>query len=159
MPVEKARAACRLERKRIRLGAGARCERCGATDPRVLRRPRGKALCEICRLMSTGMSPYQRHHPAGHENDSFCVLISANDHVVLSDMQNDWPIDTLHNAKSDPLHFQAAWIRGSSNMLKHQAEEAERWAKTLENLAQFLSEKIGLDWGEKFQAWREENDR
>jgi hypothetical protein len=159
MAREKANRALRLAKKGIRLGAGARCERCGATDLRVLPRPRGRVLCENCRLIGRGLSPYQRHHPAGRKNDSFIVLIPANDHAVLSDMQNEWPRETLQNPKSDPLHLQAAWLRGRSNVLRHQAEEAEQQAKTLEDLAQFFSERAGEDWGEQFEAWRRERGK
>lgn len=156
MAREKANRALRRAKKGIRLGAAARCERCGATDLRVLHRVGNKIVCAECHLIIKGLSPYERHHPAGRKNDSFSVLIPANDHAKLSDMQNDWPRDTLQNPKTDPLHLQAAWMRGTSDMLRHQAQEAEERAKTLERVARFLCKRIGPDWNEQFEAEPEE---
>lgn len=154
---QKARRALRRARKEIRLGPSARCENCGASDVRVLHRVGGKILCAECRLRSKGLHPFERHHPAGRKNDTFAVPLPANDHAVLSDMQNDWPEKTLRNPERSPLLSQAAAFRANSDIHTHEAEEAETRARKDEHLDAYLSQRLGADWPVDFDAWEKEN--
>lgn len=153
MSKQKLDQSLRLERKRQRLGEGARCQICGQTDIRVLELSRERVLCSECRHEVQGKPPVEKHHPAGRNNDSFYVPLPANDHAILTDCQNDWPTETLTNPSPDILHQIAAWLRAISDTLKHLAEMVEKWAKTLEELARYLATQIGLDWWQRFLEW------
>ena len=154
MSEEEYRRALRHERKRGTLGGKAACEACGETDIRTLQASGGKVLCADCRLELSGSAPVEKNHPAGRRNDSFAVEMRANEHAVFSDMQNDWPPDTLRNPKRSPLLRLAASHRATRNTLLRQAEVQLEQAELIEDLEKFCRRKIGEDWCREFEVFR-----
>ncbi len=154
MSRKKLNRSLRLARRMERLGFNPRCSSCGEDDPLKLQSVGGRILCGECRLIAEGKEPFEDHHPAGRRNDPFTVRIPANDHLVLTDMQEDWPKETRLNPNGDFLHEDAARDRAIHNALIHRAEEAESRAEVKEALAEFLKALRGPDWWKEFQEWR-----
>ncbi|MDR3687192.1 MAG: hypothetical protein P4L93_09585 [Coriobacteriia bacterium] len=64
------------------------------------------------------MTPTEEHHVAGRHNDERTMTVDANDHRELSDMQREWPDETLRNPDSSPMLTIAAIIRGFVDLVK-----------------------------------------
>ena len=154
MSEAKLRRTIRAERKRARLGKQARCAVCGEDDIRVLQRSGGKTLCASCRLAAQGKDPYEKHHPAGRWNDPFTVEVSANEHAVFSDMQEDWSLKTRRNPGRSVLREQAAWLRAAHDIYARASEVSEEKALVLEELDEFLSLTLEESWPRDFDQWR-----
>ena len=151
MSESKLKRTLRGETKAHRLGSSARCLGCGESDLRALQQV---SLCAECRLRIADKGGVENHHPAGRKNDSFTIPLLANAHAVLSDSQTDWPRETLSNSAKDLLNILAAWLRAIRDTLLHLAEKSEEWAKLLERLAAYLSERLGAGWWSDFLVWQ-----
>jgi len=125
----------RQEKQLRRLGTRKpHCKLCGESDAAALTGITPNITCYECQAKRAGRSPIEKHHPAGHNNDSFTVPIPANDHRILSDRQHDWPEQTLRNSKGDPVLRIAATIRGFMDLI------LELIKRTLGWIPEFLEE-------------------
>src|SRR3954468_19656611 len=97
------RAIVRGRRQARRLGAPETCRGCGEADLRCLTRRESGVWCYACQRLAAGALPLEKHHLAGQHNLPDTTLIYANDHRILSDMQNDWPEATMRNPDRSPL--------------------------------------------------------
>jgi hypothetical protein len=140
-PIKK---AVRLSRKRDRLGDDAMCHRCGESDPRCLVLRRDRILCYECLSCDEGRSSVELHHVAGQHNLHHSVPIDGNEHRILSDMQEDWPVDTRRNSDGSPVLAVAAAIRGWLDTLRVIIERTMGWIPIfLERLDSWLRITIG----------------
>jgi len=109
----------RRENRLQRLGTREpMCANCGENDSVALTRHAADIICYECQAKASNRSPIERHHPAGRNNDPFTIPIPGNDHRILSDLQRDWPQDTLRNPTDSPLRKAAATMRGFLDMLR-----------------------------------------
>ncbi len=124
-----------------------KCKQCGETNPVALTGIAPDILCYECEALQNGRSPIEAHHSAGRNNDSFTVPIPGNDHRVLSDLQQDWPIETLRNKNGSPLIAASAAIRGWLDILRALIERILDWIPPfLEQLDRYLTHKLGEQW-------------
>ena len=151
------RRALRHASKENRLGAGAKCQKCGEADVRCLRQIMDEIWCDECRLALQGKPRYEWHHSAGKHNDRYAFPMRANEHAIMSDFQADWPEETLRNPNKDPLLWLAAWRRANHDFHSHQAEMDDIVATLLEDIAEFWRQ-IRPDWPEEFTQLRERKD-
>ncbi len=158
MSKQKLERTLRHTRKHIRIGLGSICEQCGEHDVRALCIVRKQILCSECRLRHQGKQPFEHHHVAGRANDTFSIRIPANDHSLLSDAQQDWPITTLRNQQEAQLIKIAAMLRGSQDFYLHVIQHAPEWARFLEHIEAYLADRIGPDWSSDYEQWREQHD-
>jgi hypothetical protein len=128
-----------------------------------------EACEEICPFMLTGADPeiycseheairhgrpwLQAHHPPGQHNDPRTILLPANYHSVLSELQYRWPRETLRNADGSPLLQAAALTRGLLDVLYVVIVIASGVPVLLENLDAFLRERLGERWWDDVQKW------
>src|SRR5215510_7305001 len=121
-----------------------KCGRCGENDPFTLTGREPDIICYECQMKVSKRSPIERHHPAGRNNDPFTIPIPGNDHRVLSDLQKDWPQETLRNPTGSPLRKAAATIRGFLDVLRLFIERLFGWIPDfLETLDGKLIELFG----------------
>lgn len=113
----KLQAILRRETQRQRLGDHASCAKCGATNQICLTKKGETVVCYECHKADAGKATVERHHVAGRHNLPDTVPIPANDHRVLSDMQYEWPTETLRNPDESPLLKASATIRGWLDIL------------------------------------------
>jgi hypothetical protein len=158
MPREKARRALREARRAIRLCPGAPRKRHRASDRTPRQGPGRVHDCSRHDLRKRRLATWERHHIAGRRNSGIAVLIPARIHRVLSDMQNDWPEETLRNPQGDILHVLAAWSRSASDIFTYLAELMQKLAKMLEALAWYISTIAGPGWWRKFTKALSERD-
>src|SRR5262245_45580839 len=101
----------RRENKLRRLGTREqKCVNCGENAPVPLTGRAPDIICYECQAKASERSPIERHHPAGRNNDPFTIPIPGNDHRFLSDLQKDWPPETLRNPNASPLRKAAAMM-------------------------------------------------
>jgi hypothetical protein len=123
------------------------CTKCGESDPSALTGVAPEIICYECQAKASNRSPIERHHPAGRNNDPFTVPIPGNDHRILSDLQNDWPPETLRNPTGSPLRKAAATMRGFLDTLRLLIERLFGWIPDfLETLDAKLTEYFGASW-------------
>jgi hypothetical protein len=148
--------AARRESRRVRRFApGAQCERCGERDTRTLIAAAAPVLCRECRAVGDGRSPIEWHHPAGEHNSEVTIAMPANDHAILSDYQQDWPLETLRNPDGSPLLRAAASVRAWLDVLRLVIERTVGGVPALlETLDAWLRELAGERWWEQFAAWQ-----
>lgn len=138
------RSSIRAERKRQNLGDNATCAKCGEADARCLTKKGKSVACYACQNARDGRATVERHHLAGQRNLTDTVAIPANDHRVLSDLQQDWPDGILRNPTGNPLIKASAAIRGWLNVLRLIIERTVGWIPDfLERLDEWLREKLG----------------
>jgi hypothetical protein len=140
----------RREKQLRRLSARTpECVKCGESDPSALTGVAPEIICYECQAKASERSPIERHHPAGRNNDPFTIPIPGNDHRVLSDLQKDWPQETLRNPTGSPLRKAAATIRGFLDVLRLFIERLFGWIPDfLETLDGKLIELFGAIWWE-----------
>jgi hypothetical protein len=148
-------AIAREGNKRDRQGQYAVCSKCGESDPRALRTPKAESgsrpkhrgvVCAEHHLTEQGKSPMEEHHPAGRANDPFVVRIPANDHAILSDMQHDWPVESLRNPDGSPLLRAAASLRGWLDILRLVIERTVGW---IPEFLEWLDDRLRVVLGER----------
>jgi hypothetical protein len=127
-----------------------RCANCGENDPATLTGCAPDIICYECQAKASERSPIEQHHPAGRNNDPVTFPVPGNDHRILSDLQKDWPQETLRNPTDSPLRKAAATMRGFLDLLKLLIERVFGWIPDfLESLDNKLTEHIGAIWWEK----------
>jgi hypothetical protein len=127
-----------------------KCANCGENDPATLTGRAPDIICYECQAKASNRSPIERHHPAGQNNDPFTVPIPGNDHRILSDLQKDWPQDTLRNPTGSPLRKAAATMRGFLDLLMLLIERIFGWIPDfLESLDAKLIGHFGAIWWEE----------
>jgi hypothetical protein len=126
-----------------------RCANCGENDPATLTGRTPDIICYECQAKASERSPIEWHHPAGRNNDPLTFPVPGNDHRILSDLQKDWPQETLRNPTGSPLRKAAATIRGFLDMLRLFIERLFGWIPDfLETLDGKLIELFGAIWWE-----------
>jgi hypothetical protein len=107
----------RASRRSEQFPEDARCAECGEADTRAL--IAGKSQCYRCDARARGQSPTEQHHLAGRRISTAGTLsVSANEHRILSDLQYDWPAETLNNRDKNPLTAIEAHLRGWIDLVK-----------------------------------------
>jgi hypothetical protein len=141
------KAAKRRSAASRRVGIGARCA-CGEDRPLALIPGSVPPICAECQRRAEGRTIYDQHHPAGKSNHDFTIPIPVNDHrAELSELQYEWPKETLRNPDQSPLRAAAGCIRGSIETIKCVLENLLAWiARFLEILDEFLTERLGSHW-------------
>jgi hypothetical protein len=87
-------------------------------DPFAMTGTAPDLLCYEHQAIAGGRDPVEAHHVSGRANDpDTTARVPGNDHRVLSDLQQDWPIETLRNREGSPLIRAAAEIRGWLDVL------------------------------------------
>ncbi|MGH7239427.1 MAG: hypothetical protein ACREHG_05085 [Candidatus Saccharimonadales bacterium] len=138
-------AALRRREQRTAL-EGARCA-CGETDRRALMIESEPLTCYQCAAKRDGKSGVERHHVAGRHNSPVTIAIPANDHRILSDLQQDWSRRTLQNPEGSPLLAMAAMLRGWLDIIALLIERSlGRIPAALETLDASLVQLHGTDW-------------
>ena len=123
------------------------CQGCGARDWRALTGRTPDILCYECRRLAQGRASTEEHHVAGRANASLVASIPANDHRALSDLQEEWPAETLRNPDGSPLLKIAARIRALIDYLRLLLERGVAWIpEALERLDARLRIAIGPNW-------------
>lgn len=124
-----------------------KCSKCVENEPVTLTGRQPKIVCYECKTKAEKRSPIEHHHPAKRKNDSFTISIPGNDHRFLSDLQEDWPLETLRNPNGSPLRKASAMLRGWLDVLRLLIERIFGWIpEFLENLDAKLTEHIGAIW-------------
>jgi hypothetical protein len=133
----------RKNKRRRSLGSRfPKCSRCGESNPVAL-----ATICYECQSRGQGKSPIENNHFAGRSNDSVTVSMPGNDHRVVTDLQQDWPLETLRNPNGSPALKAAASIRGFLNLLTLVIRRILGWVpEFLESLDEYLVRRIGPDW-------------
>lgn len=146
------RRDARHARRRRALGADAACA-CGETDARCLVETDESIQCYGCHAREAGRSDAEQHHVAGRHNLAATVAVPNNEHRIASDMQQDWPTQTLLNPGTSPLLQAAAAVRGWMDILVLILERIIGWIpRFLEVLDAWLGERLGPAWGDDFRA-------
>jgi hypothetical protein len=131
------------------------CQHCTETNALALSGIHPDCQCYEHVRLTSGRSPVEYHHLAGRHNDPFTLPIPGNDHRVLSDLQQEWPVGTLRNPDASPLLKIAASIRGWLDILRLIIERTIGWIPTsLEQLDTILRLKLGETWWKSI-GWRE----
>ncbi len=144
----------RRTRRQRTLPPDARCA-CGEADPRCLTTTGDTVVCYACHGHQGSRGEAEAHHPAGRHNLTATVPIPSNEHRILSDQQQDWPIATLRNPAGSPLLCAAAEIRGWMDVLALILERTIGWVpQFLEALDTWLRTQLGDAWWAEFVAGR-----
>lgn len=138
--------ATRAAKRQRTLGAAARCDTCGCTDPVALTKTDGRVCCYECRCAEQGRATVEQHHHLGRQNDSATVPVPGNLHRELSDRQIDWPPQVRTNSQRDPLLWLAAAILGLHDHLAWWIAWLARIASWLVALAETLQGHYGDRW-------------
>ncbi len=140
----------RLENQYKRLGTRTpACSRydCTETDPFAMTGVHPYIECYEHERIADGLNPIEADHRAGQHNDPMTLLIPGNDHRVLSDMQQDWPLHTLRNPYGSPLIRAAATLRGFLDLLWLLLMRIlARIPAALESLDRILTDVHGDQW-------------
>lgn len=138
----------RRENQLRRLGTRTpECVKCGESNPSALTGVSPEIICYESQAKASNRTPIERHHPAGRNNDPFTIPMPGNEHRILSDMQKDWPPETLRNPNASPLRKAAAMIRGFLDLLRLLIERIFGWIPDfLETLDEKLIELFGAVW-------------
>jgi len=123
---------------------------CGETNPTALV---ASDCCYACSPRANGKHGVEKHHLAGRANSSFAVPLTANDHRIVTDLQVDWPHETLRNPDGSPLLLAAALLRGFLDVLRLIVERLLWITGFLERLDHRLGERLGGRWWEDF-GWQ-----
>jgi hypothetical protein len=152
------------ERLEDKLGQlGTRTPRCAAEDceeicPFMLSGVDPEIYCSEHEALRHGRPWLEAHHPAGQHNDLRTVLLPANYHSVLSELQYRWPRETLRNPDGSPLLRAAALTRGLLDVLFVVIVITSGVPVLLEQLDRFLREQVGERWWDEFQTWLDEHE-
>ena len=141
----------RLEDQLRRLGSrNPTCSEpdCTERDPFALTGSVPDVLCYEHQTRSQGRTWVEDHHVAAKANDPDTVAsLPGNDHRALSDLQRDWPSDTLRNPNASPLIRAAAAIRGWLDVLWVILTRSVGWIPVaLEQLDGLLTGQVGPGW-------------
>jgi hypothetical protein len=145
--------AARRERHLRRLGSRhPRCQRCGETEPAALAATDGEVVCYECTAAASGRPVVEQHHIAGRHNDPTTAPLPGNAHRLVSDEQRAWPEETLRNPDGSPLLTEAAWDRGSLDVLRLICDHVSPRAVILEDLDRKLTDLLGPRWWEQLAS-------
>ena len=105
-------------------------------------------LCYEHQAAAAGRDWIESHHVLGASNDpDTTARAPGNDHRILSDLQHDWPEETLRNPEASPLIRAAAAIRGWMDILWLILTRAISWVPAfLESLDAVLTDRHGTGW-------------
>lgn len=146
------RRDARHARRQRSLGPNAACP-CGEADPRCLVETDSGVQCYGFHARTAGRPATEQHHVAGRHNLADTVPVPTNDHRILSDLQQDWPVGTLRNPEGSPLLQAAAAIRGWMDVLTLILERTVGWIpRFLEALDAWLGQRLGAAWWTDFLA-------
>jgi hypothetical protein len=147
----------RLSRHARRAAAfppNARCTACGERNPVTLVVGSNPTCCYRCAARTAGRMTVEAHHWAGQQNAPDTILVDANDHRELSDMQQDWPEETLRNPNQTPLRTAAAVVRGWLDDLRLMITKVVNVIALLERGDRWFTEKYGPSYREHPEcAW------
>jgi hypothetical protein len=92
---------------------------------------------------------------AGRRNRPATIWLPANDHAVLTHLQQTgWDLELLRNRGANPLLRAAASIRGSREVAEVIADRISGPTEAdLMVLATYLVDILGPDWPAKFDDW------
>jgi hypothetical protein len=132
---------------------------CGERDPFALTGSIPDLMCYEHQSQSENRAWVEGHHVAAAANDPDTIApIPGNDHRVLSDLQQDWPADTLRNPNTSPLIRAAAAIRGWLDVLWVILTRSVGWIPAaLEQLDVLLTGHVGSGWW-RTVGWRSDDD-
>jgi len=122
---------------------------CAECDPTALTGTApDQVRCYEHQAVSVGRDWVEDHHLLGRANDpATTARVPGNDHRVLSDLQHEWPRETLRNLEASPLIRAAAAIRGWLDVLWVILTRAVAWVPAfLERLDAVLTERHGTGW-------------
>jgi hypothetical protein len=151
-------AAYQREQTASRSVGGDRKCSCGEARPVALCRRTDPMICYECKKKARGVNTAEDHHVGGKVNHPATLPMPANDHAFLSELQRDWPRETLENVTKSPLLAAAGCLRGFVDYLFYLVETFLIWiASLLEELDTFLSTTLGQMWWkgteiQKFEA-------
>jgi hypothetical protein len=145
----------RVEERLRQLGTRApRCavEGCCEVDPFALSGTHPRLICDEHRADAATRSWVEGHHAKGRQNDPGDLIdVPANDHACLSELQRQWPRETLRNPDGSPLLRAAAALRGWLDVLRLIIERTVGWIPDLlEALDVWLQEANGARWWDDF---------
>lgn len=146
----------RLEQKLAQLGTRTPCcaaEGCDEICPFMLNGVHPKIFCSEHEALRHGRPWLEAHHPTGRHNDPRTILLPANYHSVLSELQYRWPRETLRNPDGSLLLRAAALTRGLLDLLYLVIVIASGVPVLLEQLDEFLRERVGERWWDELQVW------
>lgn len=147
MSITRLQQEARAFRRSERFSQDAVCSQCGERSLIVLIPGSQPTMCYRCRTVQEGNSGLEAHHIDGQHNNEDTVLLPANEHRLLSELQRDWPVETLLNSDSSPLLKMAAGMRGFLDMLKLLIDRVLGWIPTtLEALDAALRRMHGNYW-------------
>jgi hypothetical protein len=146
----------RLEQKLAQLGTRTpRCtaEGCDEICPFMLSGVHPEIYCSEHDAIRNGRPWLEAHHPPGQHNDPRTVLLPANYHSVLSELQYRWPRETLRNPDGSPLLRAAALTRGLLDVFYLVMLMVSEVPALLEQLDGFLRARVGERWWDEFRTW------
>ena len=93
----------------------------------------------------------EEQHWSGQHNDALTSPIPGNEHRFLSELQVQWPQQTLRNPSGSPLLRAAAALRAWLDVMRLLIERVVAWIPPfLERLDAWLCERIGTRWWDGF---------
>lgn len=144
--------AARHARRAEKFPADAKCASCPESDPIVLVADSDPLTCYQCQELAAGKSGVEADHFGRRANSNHLYRLSANDHRRISEMQQDWPLDTLRNPNKSPLLKGAAVLRAWLDYLRLIIDRSVGWMPSaIEALDQCLTTNVGDRWWEKPQ--------
>lgn len=143
---ESRRSLARAAKQSHALPEHAACSECGERDIRTLI-PRGDTvLCQACDNRRRGWPDTQQHHFAGQHNSDCRVLLDANEHRIVTDLQVDWGTPRMENTEKNLFIVVVNVIQGAFETGLVLFERALRYVKALPALNEDLVELLGPQW-------------
>lgn len=143
----------REARRKRYLGPNARCH-CGERNIWALVRRGDWIVCYECLRQTEGRSPNEQHHVIGKHNDDHAAEWPGNSHRILHAYRLAWPMMTQRNPRRSPLLSVAAAIRSELDSRRFQLERVS----VMEQLDEFLNEKLGPEWPKEFEQYLREHE-
>lgn len=113
---EPIRPAARHVRRAQKLGADARCVRCGCDDLMALERQGEAILCYECARKAEGRPTVEGHHPLGRQLDPDSVVsVPGNVHRLLDDAKADWEQQLRRTVGDLPMRRLIALLRSHAD--------------------------------------------
>ncbi len=117
MSTDETQRIMRNARRRERFPLGATCIRCGESDARVLDAGTKPILCYACHAAAAGRSVVEYHHIGSRANGDLTIVIGANEHRILSEMQREHDPRLRRNPDGSPVLRAAAHLAGVRDAL------------------------------------------
>ena len=104
-------------------------------------------ICYECHARQRGLTGTENDHMAGRNNSDITVQEIGNNHRALSDMQGDWPVETLQNPSGNPLIAIAGALRRFLDLLQFYIDRViDGLPQAVETLNTCLVSIHGEDW-------------